>query len=182
MEDIFETTDDDDADELPKLTRDAAAKNGAPTKKDPTAQKESEGKKRQLIAMGKAKGFLTYDEVSEHMPKGCRRPRRTTGCRRSLPRASRSPIRRRRARSQGQGRLGGRGPRRGERRGRDRRRRRGQEGRGRAGRGRRRLRRPVDPVRLYLRKMGLVALLTREGEVEISKRMEEGSGASFRWC
>ena len=33
---------------------------------------------------------------------------------------------------------------------------------------------PVDPVRMYLRKMGLVALLTREGEVEISKRMEEG--------
>jgi len=31
-----------------------------------------------------------------------------------------------------------------------------------------------DPVRLYLRKMGLVALLTREGEVEICKRMEEG--------
>ena len=32
----------------------------------------------------------------------------------------------------------------------------------------------VDPVRLYLRKMGAVALLTREGEVEISKQMEEG--------
>ncbi len=31
-----------------------------------------------------------------------------------------------------------------------------------------------DPVRLYLRKMGLVALLTREGEVQICKRMEEG--------
>ena len=32
----------------------------------------------------------------------------------------------------------------------------------------------VDPVRMYLRKMGAVSLLTREGEVEISKRMEEG--------
>jgi len=31
-----------------------------------------------------------------------------------------------------------------------------------------------DPVRLYLRKMGAVSLLTREGEVEIAKRMEEG--------
>ncbi|HVZ87326.1 MAG TPA: RNA polymerase sigma factor RpoD [Polyangia bacterium] len=31
-----------------------------------------------------------------------------------------------------------------------------------------------DPVRVYLRKMGLVALLTREGEVALSKRMEEG--------
>jgi len=34
--------------------------------------------------------------------------------------------------------------------------------------------RSTDPVRLYLRKMGSVALLTREGEVEIAKRIEEG--------
>jgi len=32
----------------------------------------------------------------------------------------------------------------------------------------------TDPVRLYLRKMGAVPLLTREGEVEIAKRIEEG--------
>jgi len=31
-----------------------------------------------------------------------------------------------------------------------------------------------DPVRMYLRKMGSVALLTREGEVEIAKRIEKG--------
>ena len=31
-----------------------------------------------------------------------------------------------------------------------------------------------DPVRMYLRKMGSVSLLTREGEVEIAKRIEEG--------
>ncbi len=31
-----------------------------------------------------------------------------------------------------------------------------------------------DPVRMYLRKMGSVALLTREGEVEIAKRIEQG--------
>ena len=31
-----------------------------------------------------------------------------------------------------------------------------------------------DPVRLYLRRMGTVALLSREGEVEISKRIEDG--------
>lgn len=31
-----------------------------------------------------------------------------------------------------------------------------------------------DPVRLYLRKMGSVALLTREGEVEIAQRIEKG--------
>jgi len=31
-----------------------------------------------------------------------------------------------------------------------------------------------DPVRLYLRKMGSVSLLTREGEVEIARRIEDG--------
>jgi RNA polymerase primary sigma factor len=31
-----------------------------------------------------------------------------------------------------------------------------------------------DPVRMYLRKMGSVSLLTREGEVEIAKRIEHG--------
>jgi RNA polymerase primary sigma factor len=31
-----------------------------------------------------------------------------------------------------------------------------------------------DPVRMYLRKMGSVSLLTREGEVEIAKRIERG--------
>jgi RNA polymerase primary sigma factor len=31
-----------------------------------------------------------------------------------------------------------------------------------------------DPVRLYLRKMGSVSLLTREGEVEIARRIEKG--------
>src|SRR5918912_1051650 len=31
-----------------------------------------------------------------------------------------------------------------------------------------------DPVRLYLREMGIVPLLTREGEVAIAKRIERG--------
>jgi len=34
--------------------------------------------------------------------------------------------------------------------------------------------RTSDPVRMYLREMGQVSLLTREGEVEIAKRIEEG--------
>ena len=34
--------------------------------------------------------------------------------------------------------------------------------------------RTTDPVRMYLREMGSVSLLTREGEVEIAKRIEEG--------
>ncbi|HSC85658.1 MAG TPA: RNA polymerase sigma factor RpoD [Polyangiaceae bacterium] len=34
-----------------------------------------------------------------------------------------------------------------------------------------------DPLRVYLRKMGTVPLLTREGEVELAKRIEEGTNA-----
>ena len=33
-----------------------------------------------------------------------------------------------------------------------------------------------DPVRMYLREMGNVSLLSRDGEVEIAKRIEEGEG------
>lgn len=39
--------------------------------------------------------------------------------------------------------------------------------------------RSSDPVRMYLRKMGSVALLTREGEVEIAKRIEKGENEMF---
>ncbi len=34
--------------------------------------------------------------------------------------------------------------------------------------------RTTDPVRMYMREMGSVELLTREGEIEIAKRIEEG--------
>jgi RNA polymerase primary sigma factor len=36
------------------------------------------------------------------------------------------------------------------------------------------LSRPDDPVRLYLKEMGSVPLLSRDGEIEIAKRIEEG--------
>jgi RNA polymerase primary sigma factor len=32
----------------------------------------------------------------------------------------------------------------------------------------------ADPVKMYLREMGIVSLLSREGEVEIAKKIEEG--------
>ncbi len=38
-------------------------------------------------------------------------------------------------------------------------------------------RRSTDPVRMYLRKMGSVSLLTREGEVELAKRIEKAKHA-----
>lgn len=34
--------------------------------------------------------------------------------------------------------------------------------------------RTTDPVRLYMREMGTVELLTREGEIEIARRIEDG--------
>jgi RNA polymerase primary sigma factor len=37
-----------------------------------------------------------------------------------------------------------------------------------------------DPVRLYLREMGTVPLLTREGEVEIARRIERGQNAVLK--
>jgi RNA polymerase primary sigma factor len=40
--------------------------------------------------------------------------------------------------------------------------------------------RTSDPVRMYLREMGQVSLLTREGEVEIAKRIEEGEALVAR--
>lgn len=35
--------------------------------------------------------------------------------------------------------------------------------------------RTTDPVRMYMREMGSVELLTREGEIRIAKRIEEGT-------
>src|SRR5512141_2685471 len=53
-----ENQDDDDLDTPRK-----------PAPKQPMSSKESERKKRELITMGRAKGFLTYDEVNDHMPE-----------------------------------------------------------------------------------------------------------------
>src|SRR6266536_5575927 len=39
---------------------------------------------------------------------------------------------------------------------------------------------PIDPVRMYLREMGTVPLLTREGEVEIARRIERGKLAVIK--
>src|SRR5687767_5106341 len=36
--------------------------------------------------------------------------------------------------------------------------------------------RTTDPVRIYMREMGTVKLLTREGEIQIAKRIEDGLG------
>jgi hypothetical protein len=40
--------------------------------------------------------------------------------------------------------------------------------------------RPDDPVRMYLREMGSVELLSREGEIAIAKRIEAGRSSATR--
>src|SRR5579871_4273230 len=130
-------------------------------------------KKRELVAKGKAKGFLTHDDVSEHLPKASAAqiddwlsllsgegieivesaPKLEVGD----PEASED------------GREGEDGEDADED---DQAKDDGQDedededARGDSS--------TSDPVRLYLRKMGVVALLTREGAVALSKRMEEG--------
>ena len=42
--------------------------------------------------------------------------------------------------------------------------------------------RTTDPVRLYMREMGTVDLLTREGEIAIAKRIEEGARELLNAC
>ncbi len=42
--------------------------------------------------------------------------------------------------------------------------------------------RTTDPVRLYMREMGTVDLLTREGEIAIAKRIEEGARELLQAC
>jgi len=39
--------------------------------------------------------------------------------------------------------------------------------------------RTTDPVRMYMREMGTVELLTREGEIKIAKRIEDGQNQMF---
>ncbi len=39
-----------------------------------------------------------------------------------------------------------------------------------------------DPVRIYLREMGTVVLLSREGEIAIAKRIEAGRATMIGGC
>ncbi|MSP61597.1 MAG: RNA polymerase sigma factor RpoD [Myxococcales bacterium] len=135
-----------------------------------TSTRDSERRKQQLITMGKAKGFLTYDEVNDHMPEDIVSSDAIDDWLGALgdegieivdagaavkmpPGAAVAPVK--------------------------------EEAEGAAEEPEEKeekeeddfdggYSRTNDPVRMYLRKMGSVSLLTREGEVEIAKRIEEG--------
>jgi RNA polymerase primary sigma factor len=161
IEDGDETPNEELEDEEEREDRAAAA----PSKRSASANKESERKKRELISMGKAKGFLTYDEINDHMPENIVSSDQiddwlsTLGGEGIEVVDSASPVKVAEApgaeeedeeeEAEAKDDAGEEEE---------------EDGYSKTN----------DPVRMYLRKMGSVSLLTREGEVEIAKRIEDG--------
>ena len=125
-------------------------------------KKKTHDQVKHLVDLGKEKGFLTYDEVNELLP-----PEVITGDQvddivmlfgeekiELIDSSEEASFRRAKLEGEGKARGGGEAidlsP-------------------GTIGK-------TDDPVRMYLREMGTVPLLTREGEVEIAKRIEVGRG------
>ena len=153
---------------------DRAARNGAAGRKDDkkeaASRKERERQKAELIVRGKAKGFLSYDEVQEHLPEGFasspqmddwlaafsaagielvdaaakRKGAEKGGADAAADTDEEEDVADDDATTEAAD----------------------EEDTGGSSTG--------DPVRIYLRKMGSVALLTRESEVAVAKRIEEG--------
>ena len=127
---------------------------------------ENERRKRELIAAGHAKGFVTYDELNEHMPASIVSSRRmddwlsalsaegievveslSTSKVATRKRLGKPELRRKEDRTEAEA------P--------DEEVADGDSATG-------------DPLRAYLRHIGSISLLKREGEVEVAKRIEEG--------
>ena len=163
---------DDEGEEILSVPRVGAAKKGAPPKKSRTSPKESERKKRELITKGKANGFLTYDEVHAQMPDGGASPDQMDDWLSAFSSEgieivdSSSKIK---VAEKGRGEAAPEEDEVQEDEEGAAKRNEAQEEEDAGGSST-----SIDPVRLYLRKMGSVALLTRAGEVEICKRIEDG--------
>jgi RNA polymerase primary sigma factor len=158
-----EAEDNDEVDQIPPVPRSKGMTKGA------ASQKDGERQKRALIAIGKAKGFLTHDEVNEQMPEGVASSDRMDDWLAAFADEGieivDAPAKIKvvdKTEGQGQGDEDEEGD---ELEAKD----------------------DVkeeedadsyaptsDPVRTYMRKMGTISLLTREGEVEIAKRIEDG--------
>src|SRR4029079_5279401 len=160
--------DDDDAEDVPRAPK--APKNGAPKATKKSSNKESERKKRELITMGKAKGFLTYDEVNEHMPENIVSSDQMDDWLSAfsgegieiVDSSSKLKVAEKgdaEAESEDEEEAAETASKKEE----------AEEEEDADG-----YSKTNDPVRMYLRKMGSVSLLTREGEVEIAKRIEDG--------
>src|SRR5215831_6708733 len=160
--------DDDDGEEIPRTPK--PPKNGASSKKS-AAAKESEKKKRELITMGKAKGFLTYDEVNEHMPESIVSSDQMDDWLSAfsgegieiVDSSSKLKVTEKNGESDAEEEDSD------EVETSSNKKEEAEEEEDADG-----YSKTNDPVRMYLRKMGSVSLLTREGEVEIAKRIEDG--------
>ena len=119
-------------------------------------------KKRELIALGKSKGYLTYEEVNDHMPESVVSSDQLDDWLSALGGEGIEIVENSSAATKG----GDRGPPEEEQEAEAEAREEAEEDD--------EFSKSNDPVRMYLRKMGSVSLLTREGEVEIAKRIEDG--------
>jgi RNA polymerase primary sigma factor len=168
--DESDSMDDDDGEEIPRTPK--PPKNGAAAaSKKSAAAKESEKKKRELITMGKAKGFLTYDEVNEHMPESIVSSDQMDDWLSAfsgegieiVDSSSKLKVTEKNGESEAEeeeaDEVETAASKKEE----------AEEEEDADG-----YSKTNDPVRMYLRKMGSVSLLTREGEVEIAKRIEDG--------
>ena len=127
------------------------------TLKTQTRTVDREKLKKQLIAFGKKKGHVTYDELHELLPPDLIDPEELGEWEKTLVEEGVQVLSKEEAKDAAKPKLATRKvmPKRDE------------EGDDEPSR-------TNDPVRMYLRKMGSVSLLTREGEVEIAKRIEQG--------
>ena len=165
-----------DDDEAPRRASSKAAADAAAMEAE---TKRTAGKKNgavtanqsKLIELGKAKGFLTYDEINDHMPDDVVSTEQIDSWLSSLgdhgiaivDAGSPRPV------------DGEKGLELGKEKDEDEEGAEGSPAPAAAGEDEEyAYSRTSDPVRMYLRKMGSVSLLTREGEVEIAKRIEEG--------
>ena len=168
MEDTVENEaeDNDEVDPIPPIPRSSKG-----TPKVVASQKDGERKKRALIAVGKAKGFLTHDEVSEQMPEGVASPDlmddwlsafADEGIEIIDAPAKIKVVDKTEGQGHGQG---------------------DEDEEGDELEAKEDAKEEEDadsyaptsdPVRTYMRRMGTISLLTREGEVEIAKRIEDG--------
>jgi RNA polymerase primary sigma factor len=169
--DESDTMDDDDGEEIPRTPK--PPKNGAAaTAKKSAAAKESEKKKRELITMGKAKGFLTYDEVNEHMPESIVSSDQMDDWLSAfsgegieiVDSSSKLKVSEKNGEAEAEEEDSDEVEAAAATKKEEAEEEEDADGYSKTN----------DPVRMYLRKMGSVSLLTREGEVEIAKRIEDG--------
>jgi RNA polymerase primary sigma factor len=179
---VREDLDVDDDDDAPRRS---SAKEAADAAAMEAETKRPAGKKNgavpanqsKLIELGKAKGFLTYDEINDHMPDDVVSTEQIDSWLSSLgdhgiaivdgagprPTGEDKPLELGKEKDDEEGAEPGEGS------------------PAAAGEDEEyAYSRTSDPVRMYLRKMGSVSLLTREGEVEIAKRIEEGDACCRR--